>query len=114
VEVSAPAVASAQLSAFEAGLEDVTFAVGDATALVAGETQDAIIVNPPRRGLGDVLCATLEASGVPTIIYSSCNALSLARDIAAMPAYGPQRIRLFDMFPQTGHYEAMVLLKRRS
>jgi 23S rRNA (uracil747-C5)-methyltransferase len=114
VEVSAPAVASAQLSAFEAGLEDVTFAVGDATALIAGETQDAIIVNPPRRGLGDVLCATLEASGVPTIIYSSCNALSLARDIAAMPAYGPQRIRLFDMFPQTGHYEAMVLLKRRS
>jgi len=114
VEVSAPAVASAQLSAFEAALEDVTFAVGDATTLVAGATQDAIIVNPPRRGLGDALCATLEASGVPTIIYSSCNALSLARDLAAMPAYAPQRIRLFDMFPQTDHYEVMVLLTRRS
>ena len=37
----------------------------------------------------------------------------LARDIAAMPSYMPSRIRLFDMFPQTDHYEAMVLLVRR-
>lgn len=113
VEVSAPAVASARLSASQAGLDQVSFAVGDATALAAVEAPDAIIVNPPRRGLGERLCATLEASGVPTIIYSSCNAVTLARDIAAMPAYEPQRIRLFDMFPQTDHYETMVLLKRR-
>ncbi|QYO78223.1 23S rRNA (uracil(747)-C(5))-methyltransferase RlmC [Devosia salina] len=113
VEVSAPAVESARLSASEAGLADVTFAVGDATALSAGDIPDAIIVNPPRRGLGDRLCAVLEASGVPTIIYSSCNATTLAQDIAAMPAYAPQRIRLFDMFPQTDHSEVMVLLTRR-
>ena len=113
IEVSAPAVESARLSAAEAGLMDVTFAVGDATALSAGEAPDAIIVNPPRRGLGDRLCATLEASGIATIIYSSCNAVTLAKDLAAMPAYAPQRIRLFDMFPQTDHYEAMVLLTRR-
>ncbi len=113
VEVSAPAVDSARLSALEAGLVDVTFAVGNATALSAGEAPDAIIVNPPRRGLGDRLCATLEASGVPTIIYSSCNAVTLAQDIAAMSAYAPRRIRLFDMFPQTDHSELMVLLTRR-
>jgi 23S rRNA (uracil747-C5)-methyltransferase len=114
VEVSASAVQSARTSAAEAGLSDVTFAVGDATALGAGEAPDAIIVNPPRRGLGDALCATLEASGAPTIIYSSCNAVTLARDLAAMPGYAAHRIRLFDMFPQTDHYEVMVLLTRRS
>lgn len=113
VEVSAPAVESARLSASGAGLKDVTFAVGDATALSTAETPDAIIVNPPRRGLGEKLCATLEASGIPTIVYSSCNAVTLAQDIAAMPGYAPQRIRLFDMFPQTDHYETMVLLTRR-
>jgi 23S rRNA (uracil747-C5)-methyltransferase len=112
VELSEPAVESARLSAAEAGLSDVTFAAGDATALVAGEA-DTIIVNPPRRGLGDRLCETLEASGAQTIIYSSCNAVTLARDIAAMPAYEPKFVRLFDMFPQTDHYEAMVLLTRR-
>jgi 23S rRNA (uracil747-C5)-methyltransferase len=114
VEVSAPAVASARLSAAEAGLADVTFAVGDATALAADNAPDVVIVNPPRRGLGDQLCATLEATGASTIIYSSCNAVTLARDIAALPSYVPQRIRLFDMFPQTDHYESMVLLSRRA
>ena len=113
VEISAPAVASAQLSAADAGLTDVTFAVGDATALSAQDVPDVVIVNPPRRGLGTTLCATLEASGVQTIIYSSCNAVTLARDIADLPSYAPQRVRLFDMFPQTDHYEAMVLLTRR-
>lgn len=114
VEISAPAVASAQLSAAEAGLAGVTFAVGDATALPIGQPPDAIIVNPPRRGLGDTLCATLEATGAQTIIYSSCNATTLARDIAALPSYTPQRVRLFDMFPQSDHYEVMVLLTRLS
>ena len=113
VEVSAPAVASARLSATEAGLPDVTFSVGDATAFTARQSPDAIIVNPPRRGLGDTLCATLEASGAATIIYSSCNAVTLARDLTALPSYAPQRVRLFDMFPQTDHSEIMVLLARR-
>lgn len=114
VELSEPAVESARLSAAEAGLGDVTFAAGDATALVAGETPDTIIVNPPRRGLGDRLCQTLETSGAGTIIYSSCNAVTLASDIAAMPAYEPKAIRVFDMFPQTDHYEVMMLLTRRA
>jgi 23S rRNA (uracil747-C5)-methyltransferase len=113
VEVSAPAVESARLSATEAGLTDVTFTVGDATAITADDTPQAVIVNPPRRGLGDELCATLETSGVATVVYSSCNAVTLARDIAAMPSYAPQRVRVFDMFPQTEHYEVMVLLTRR-
>jgi 23S rRNA (uracil747-C5)-methyltransferase len=114
IELSEAAVQSARLSAAEAGLSHVTFAAGDATALVAGEASDTIIVNPPRRGLGDRLCETLEASGAKTIIYSSCNVVTLARDIAALPAYEPRFIRLFDMFPQTDHYETMVLLRRRS
>lgn len=113
VEMSAAAVASAERSAAEAGLQSVTFSVGDATALSDSENPDAIIVNPPRRGLGDRLCATLNASGAATLVYSSCNAVTLARDIAAMPAYAPVLVRLFDMFPQTDHSEVMVLMKRR-
>jgi 23S rRNA (uracil747-C5)-methyltransferase len=71
-----------------------------------------VVVNPPRRGLGERLDAWLEASGSPAILYSSCNAVTLARDIAALPSYRPVRARVFDMFPQTGHYETMVLLER--
>lgn len=110
IELSPPAIDSARKSA--AGLDGVTFAVGDATALAATDLPGAVIVNPPRRGLGPELCATLDASGIPTIIYSSCNAVTLSADLAAMPAYAPRQIRLFDMFPQTAHYETMVLLTR--
>ncbi|MFT4030254.1 MAG: 23S rRNA (uracil(747)-C(5))-methyltransferase RlmC [Protaetiibacter sp.] len=112
IETSEPAITAARLAASEAGLADVVFRVGDATALAAADAPDAVIVNPPRRGLGAQLCATLDASRVRTIVYSSCNVASLARDLAAMPALRARRIRVFDMFPQTSHYEVMVLLER--
>jgi len=114
IEVNAPAIESARLSAAEAGLTGVEFRVGDATAVGGAEAPDAVIVNPPRRGLGAELCATLENSQVETVVYSSCNAETLARDLAAMPSLRPTRIRVFDMFPQTTHYEVMVLLTRRA
>ena len=41
-----------------------------------------------------------------------CNAASLAKDLAAMPTLRPVRARIFDMFPQTTHFEVMVLLER--
>jgi 23S rRNA (uracil747-C5)-methyltransferase len=46
------------------------------------------------------------------VLYSSCNAESLARDLAAMPSLRPVRAQLFDMFPHTSHFEVLVLLER--
>ena len=87
---------------------------GDATAFALGaETApDLVIVNPPRRGIGRELSGWLEASDVRHVLYSSCNAASLARDLEAMPSLRPIRGRVFDMFPQTTHFEVMVLLER--
>lgn len=112
IEISTEAVASATLSA--AGLPDVRFEAGDATAYALGGTTppDLVIVNPPRRGIGEELSAWLEASGVQRVLYSSCNAQTLARDLAAMPSLRPVRGRLLDMFPNTSHYEVLVLLER--
>ncbi|WP_098470385.1 methyltransferase domain-containing protein [Serinibacter salmoneus] len=115
VEVSAEAIASARRTAAEMGLTGARFEVGDATALGAGpgeQVPDAVVVNPPRRGLGADLAATLERSGVDTVLYSSCNAASLARDLAAMPSLRVTRARLFDMFPHTDHGEVLVELRR--
>ena len=112
VEVSEQAVESARTSAAELGLADVEFRAGDATAPAQGEDADLVVVNPPRRGLGPDLCARLDGSGATTIVYSSCNAASLARDLAALPSWTPTRARVLDMFPHTGHYEVIVLLER--
>jgi 23S rRNA (uracil747-C5)-methyltransferase len=111
VEVSPEAVLSARTSAAETGAA-AGFEVGDATAYLAGgSTPDVVVVNPPRRGVGP-LADRIEASGVEHVVYSSCSADSLARDLARMPSLRVEEARLFDMFPQTGHSEVMVRLRR--
>ncbi|HWS58229.1 MAG TPA: 23S rRNA (uracil(747)-C(5))-methyltransferase, partial [Actinotalea sp.] len=73
---------------------------------------ELVVVNPPRRGIGVELSRWLESSSVQRVVYSSCNATSLARDLDAMPSLRPRRARLLDMFPQTTHDELLVLLER--
>ena len=115
VELSPAAVRSARRSAAEAGV-DAHFVAADATEFAQRSAPDAypgaLIVNPPRRGIGAELAAWIEASGVPQVIYSSCNPESLARDLRAMPAYRVNTARVFDMFPHTRHVEVACLLER--
>ncbi|GAA1928961.1 methyltransferase domain-containing protein [Nocardioides marmoribigeumensis] len=111
VEVSPQAVEAARTSAAEAGVA-ATFEAGDATAWIEGrEVADLVVVNPPRRGLGADLTAALEAARPSYLLYSSCNPATLGRDLAAMPSLVPVRARVFDMFPQTGHQEVLVLCR---
>lgn len=114
VEISPEAVASAEQSRDEAGMSGVRFEVGDATAYALGHRAppDLVVVNPPRRGIGLELSSWLEASGVRHVLYSSCHAETLARDLESMPSLRPVRGRLLDMFPNTAHYEVLVLLER--
>ncbi|WP_131104808.1 methyltransferase domain-containing protein [Ornithinimicrobium sufpigmenti] len=114
VEVSQDAVASARRSAEELGLTDTRFEAGDATTLLAeADGPDTVVVNPPRRGLGARLAGRLEESRVQHLVYSSCNARTLAADLSRMPSWQVEQARLFDMFPQTDHHEVAVLLHRR-
>ncbi len=113
VELSAEAVASAQRSAHAAGLHGVQFVAGDAAASFSRHTPDLVVVNPPRRGIGPELAGQVERSGVRHVLYSSCRAETLARDLAAMPSLRPVRGVLLDMFPHTPHYEVLLGLERR-
>ena len=117
VELSEAAIESARRSSAEAGL-DARFEAADATAFalaaVREELPEMLVVNPPRRGIGATLAEWIEGSGIATVVYSSCNPESLARDLAAMPSYAVRQGRVFDMFPHTSHLEVAVLLERRS
>ena len=111
VEVSADAIDAAAATAAELGVA-AEFVAGDATAYALGSRTppDLVVVNPPRRGIGADLAGWLEESGVRHVVYSSCNAESLARDLAMMPSLRPVEARVLDMFPHTTHYEVIVLL----
>lgn len=115
VESSAAAVQAAERSAVDLGLANTIFVAGDATEFVLAQDQapELVVVNPPRRGIGAELASWLNDSQVKDLIYSSCNAVSLAKDMKQMSNFEPIEARVMDMFPQTSHYEVIVRLRRR-
>jgi tRNA/tmRNA/rRNA uracil-C5-methylase (TrmA/RlmC/RlmD family) len=44
------------------------------------------------------------------VIYVSCDAATLARDVARLPGFRVASLRAFDMFPQTAHVETVCEL----
>lgn len=115
IEASEDAIDCARSSSAAAGVVNVRFIAQDAHQFAAESSPtdqpDLAVVNPPRRGLGG-LASWLEESGIPSVIYSSCNARTLATDLESMPSFTARQARMLDMFPQTSHSETMVLLTR--
>ncbi|GMU44213.1 MAG: methyltransferase domain-containing protein [Xanthomonadales bacterium] len=109
VESTPEAIAAAR-AAHPAG----DWIVADAAAWACAQPRAAelVIVNPPRRGVGAVLAEWLQRHGGRWLLYCSCHPQSLARDLAALPAYSARRARVFDMFPHTTHFETLLWLER--
>ncbi|WPG22320.1 23S rRNA (uracil(747)-C(5))-methyltransferase RlmC [Kosakonia cowanii] len=115
IEIAPEAIACATQSAEALGLHNLHFQALDSTRFATAQESvpDLVLVNPPRRGIGTELCDYLSRMAPPWIIYSSCNAQTMAKDFAALADYRVARVQLFDMFPHTAHYEVLTLLIRR-
>lgn len=115
IEIAPEAIACAKQSAAELGLEKLHFQALDSTqfATAQGEVPQLVLVNPPRRGIGKALCDYLSEMAPEFIVYSSCNAQSMAKDFTHLAGYRIEKVQLFDMFPHTAHYEVLTLLVRR-
>lgn len=115
IEISAEAIACAQQSAQQLGLDKVSFAALDSTQFASSREHvpQLVLVNPPRRGIGVALCDYLSEMAPHYILYSSCNPSSMAQDIARLTDYEISRIQLFDMFPHTAHFEVLTLLMKK-
>jgi len=72
------------------------------------------IANPPRSGMSYAARANLIRLNPLTIIYSSCNPDTAARDAAFFEKHGFHitQVRAFDFFPRTCHCEIVLKLKR--
>lgn len=73
----------------------------------------AVIVNPPRTGLGQAVAERLSAQPCDRLVYVSCDPATLARDLAWLgSAFRVTALKAFDLFPQTAHVETVVEASR--
>jgi len=114
-DISAESVASAQASAEQLGVADrCQFFAQNLLAQLPKLIQlpDVLLVNPPRRGLGENVTRWVASQSPRCVVYSSCNAETMAKDIQELRDYRVTRAQIFDMFPHTEHFETLALLLR--
>jgi 23S rRNA (uracil1939-C5)-methyltransferase len=119
IERNAEAVSTANAAARQGGIaEQVEFRCQDATRLSPGDFAgvSAVVVDPPRKGLGQPGVEQLLAAKPEHIAYLSCGPESLARDLAQLVegGYELSSLQLFDFMPGTPQVESLALLQRKA
>jgi tRNA/tmRNA/rRNA uracil-C5-methylase (TrmA/RlmC/RlmD family) len=117
VEADPLAVACGEEAARSCGLTTVAFERADVLLALrgrSGDSPDLLIADPPRTGLGKGVAERIAALKAARIVMVSCDPATLARDLAALVAFGYEvsRVTPFDFFPQTAHVEAVAWLTR--
>jgi 23S rRNA (uracil1939-C5)-methyltransferase len=75
---------------------------------------ERVVVDPPRGGLSRLVRHALFRLRPRRLTYVSCHAATLARDLRGLrAAYELESLALLDLFPQSGHLEAVVQLVAR-
>lgn len=113
------AVADANANAQRNQITNAHYEVGEAEVLLpqwlaSGFAPDAMVVDPPRTGLDNVLIDAILQSAPEKLVYISCNPSTLAQDLQALTrGYQVDYIQSIDMFPQTARCEAVVRFTKR-
>ena len=84
------------------------------TAQNAGKRM-TLVVDPPRKGLGEGICNTICKANFNNVAYISCDSATLARDLSMLTSrFEVLSATPYDMFPNTDQVETVVLLVRRA
>ena len=117
VEIVEEAVEAAKQNAALNNLSNCKFIAGDVLKVLDDLTEkpDVIILDPPRDGIHPKALPKILSYGVDHIVYISCKATSLARDLPAFLAagYKLEKACCVDQFCQTVHVETVCLLNNR-
>ncbi len=116
VEIVEEAVEAAKENATLNGLNNCEFIAGDVLKVIDSleDKPDIIVLDPPRDGIHPKALDKIIDFGVEKIVYISCKPTSLVRDLEVLQAkgYKVEKICAVDMFPETVHVEAIILMTR--
>ncbi len=93
---------------------NIDFIHGNAEDYLETVHPDALIVDPPRKGLGKRVLDAIRISEPKEIFYISCNPFSFAEDASTLIEMGYKLVfvRPYDFFPQTHHVELLSKFTR--
>jgi len=116
VESSPAAVRDLRRNLAAAGQRHVRVTGARVEAVLAARADiscDVVFLDPPRAGLAGDAAADLASLGASRIVYLSCDPATLARDAAVLCGRGYTVVSVegFDLFPQTPHVEALLVLE---
>ncbi|MBK9731458.1 MAG: 23S rRNA (uracil(1939)-C(5))-methyltransferase RlmD [Chitinophagaceae bacterium] len=120
IEQEAQAIEDAKVNANINSISNVTFHVADIAKILdhsfhaENGVPQVVITDPPRAGMHEAVIKELLLMAPERIVYVSCNVTTQARDLNLLnEKYSVERIRPFDLFPQTKHVENVAELKKR-
>lgn len=117
VEEHPAAVTDGERSAALNNLTNVRFiqAPAERAMLALDGPFNGVVLDPPRRGCHPTVLDELIALMPPRIAYISCHPGILGRDLVPLlgAGYHLELVQPIDLFPQTPHIEAVVILARR-
>lgn len=117
IEIVPQAIEDAKRNAQINEVENAEFIVGKAEIEVPklykqGIRADVIVVDPPRKGIEEIVLQTIADMQVPRIVYVSCNPSTMARDIDILTRFGYQMRECtgIDNFCHSMHVECVCYL----
>lgn len=120
-EIVESAVINARQNAESNVIRNAEFILGDAgdaakTLALSGVKPDAVVVDPPRKGLSIEVIEEICKMSPTRVVYVSCDPATLARDMKLFVerGYMLQKGTAVDMFPRTRHIEVVALLERKT
>ena len=114
IEIVESAVLDAKANALKNGVS-AEFLLGKVEDLIETvQNVDVIFLNPPRKGCEEIVLQASIAKNPRSIIYTSCDPATLARDLKILAGFGFTKVFAypFDMFPQTMHVETVVKIEK--
>ncbi len=119
VEWVEEAVEDARENAARNGIRNVRFIAGDAAVemprlAAEGVRADVVVLDPPRKGCEEPVLEAIAQMAPRRVVYVSCNAASLARDLGRLAGMGYRTVEVqpVDMFPHTAHVECVARVER--
>ena len=110
---------NARRNAERNGIANAVFHAGPAEELLPrlvreGLRCDAVLVDPPRKGLDPAVIRAIAEAGPSRVVYVSCNVATQARDAALFreTGYEVRKVQPVDMFCWTSGIENVCLFTR--